>query len=161
MLKILTSQIYLGIKNLIKNKTIKGVIMVLTLFSTCIFLSAYMPQQNEEWIAPEAAKKKKSSIKANEVSIAEGKKVYKSNCLSCHGKEGKGDGPKSEELSVIVTDMTTAKVQAQTDGELFWKINEGRKPMPSYKRTLTVDQHWEVINYIRTLEKKEHPDETY
>ena len=35
--------------------------------------------------------------------------------------------------------------------ELFWKITEGRKPMPSTKKSLTEEQRWQVVNYIRTL----------
>ena len=89
----------------------------------------------------------------DETSIAAGKKVYENECLSCHGKKGKGDGPHSATLEKTPGDLTSAKVQDQTDGELFWKITEGRKPMPTLKKTLTDEQRWQVINYVRTLKK--------
>ena len=75
-------------------------------------------------------------------------------CESCHGKKGKGDGPKAAEYDKATPDMTKEKLQNQTDGEMFWKITEGKKPMPSSKKTLTEEQRWQVINYVRTLKKK-------
>ena len=81
-------------------------------------------------------------------------KSYKIDCLRCHGKEGKGDGTSAMKIEKTVADLSSDKVQTQTDGELFWKISEGRKPMPLAKRTLTDDQRWDVINYIRTFRKK-------
>ena len=57
-------------------------------------------------------------------------------------------------IEKTVADLTSDYVQNQTDGELFWKISEGRKPMPLAKITLTDDQRWDVINYVRTFKKK-------
>jgi mono/diheme cytochrome c family protein len=45
-------------------------------------------------------------------------------------------------------------VQQQSDGALFYKITEGRGPMPSFKTTLTEQQRWDVVNHIRTLAPK-------
>jgi mono/diheme cytochrome c family protein len=38
-----------------------------------------------------------------------------------------------------------------TDGELFWKITEGRPPMPSYEHQLSETQRWQLVNYLREL----------
>ncbi len=110
-------------------------------------------QQGNEWNAPEVAKKNANPVQSNEVSIVAGKKVYVKECLSCHGKKGKGDGPSIATLEKSPGDLTLQKVQLQTDGELFWKITEGRKPMPSTKKALTEEQRWQVVNYVRTLKK--------
>ena len=50
-------------------------------------------------------------------------------------------------------DWTSAKVQSQTDGELFWKMSEGRSAMPPWK-SLPEKDRWELVNYIRTLKAK-------
>ncbi len=118
-----------------------------------LFLSFAFVPQKEDWKAPESAQKKKNPIEADAASLAAGKKSYEKECLSCHGRKGKGDGPSSITLDVIPGDLTKAKTQDQTDGELFWKITEGKKPMPSSKLTLSDDQRWQVVNYIRTLKK--------
>ena len=39
--------------------------------------------------------------------IAKGRIVYVRYCVSCHGKEARGDGPLAKELRVPVPDLTT------------------------------------------------------
>ena len=138
-----------NLKNKFLSNSIKTGITVIALM-----LSFAFTQKKEDWKAPASAQKKKNPLEANAANLASGKKLYEKECLSCHGRKGKGDGPSSFTLSVIPGDLTSSKVQDQTDGELFWKITEGKKPMPSTKLTLTDDQRWEVINYVRTLKKK-------
>jgi mono/diheme cytochrome c family protein len=41
-----------------------------------------------------------------------------------------------------------------TDGEIFWKMTEGRKPMPSFKKQLTDEQRWQLVNFLRTFAPK-------
>ena len=50
-------------------------------------------------------------------------------------------------------DWTSSKVAAETDGELFWKISNGRGAMPPWKH-LPEDQRWSLVNYIRSLSAK-------
>jgi len=111
-------------------------------------------QQSKEWKAPDSAKGKKNSVVSNETSIAAGKKIYEKDCINCHGKKGRGDGKDAANQDVTVADLSSAKVQGQADGELFWKIGEGRKPMPSNKKDHSEEQIWQLVNYVRTLAKK-------
>ena len=131
-------------------KVFKSVLTVVAFFYT----STLFAQHAMPWNVPDAEKSKKNLYASDASSIARGKKTYKSECFRCHGKEGKGDGTSADLLDKQPADLTTDKVQNQTDGELFWKISEGRKPMPLAKRTLTDDQRWDIINYIRTFRKK-------
>ena len=117
---------------------------------TLLFSFAPMPQ-NAPWTAPATAEKEKNPIASDAASIEAGKTLYKKSCYDCHGKKGKGDGPKSAELDKPPMDFTKADFQKQSDGSLFWKITEGKKPMPSFKHDLNKDQRWQVINYLRTL----------
>lgn len=118
------------------------------------YASIAFAQHNAPWIVPEWAKEKKNLYPPDWSSLVRGQKSYKIECMHCHGKEGKGDGSSAMKIEKTVADLTSDYVQNQTDGELFWKISEGRKPMPLAKRTLTDDQRWDVINYIRTFKKK-------
>jgi len=111
-------------------------------------------QHSTPWNVPKSAKEKKNLYSPDESSIARGQKSYKLECLQCHGKGGKGDGSSALQIKKKVADLSSVNVQNQTDGELFWKISEGRSPMPLAKSTLTNDQRWDVINYIRTFKKK-------
>jgi len=131
-------------------KVFKSVLIVVAFFYT----STLFAQHAMPWNVPEAEKGKKNLYASDVSSIARGKKTYKLECFRCHGKEGKGDGTSADLLDKQPADLTADKVQNQTDGELFWKISEGRKPMPLAKRTLTDDQRWDIINYIRTFRNK-------
>ncbi|MEI6507159.1 MAG: cytochrome c [Bacteroidota bacterium] len=121
---------------------------------TLLFTTIAFAQHSTPWNVPETEKSKKNLYASDASSIARGKKTYKAECFRCHGKEGKGDGSGADLLDKQVADLTSDKIQNQTDGELFWKISEGRKPMPLAKHTLTDDQRWDIINYIRTFKKK-------
>jgi mono/diheme cytochrome c family protein len=49
-------------------------------------------------------------------------------------------------------DLTdSARMAAITDGEIFYQITEGRRPMPSFKNRLTEDQRWQLVLFLRTL----------
>ena len=56
------------------------------------------PKPQEEWVAPETAKKVKNPLPATPDSIAAGEKIYVKECLTCHGKTGRGDGPMAKVL---------------------------------------------------------------
>jgi mono/diheme cytochrome c family protein len=114
---------------------------------------------DEEWKAPARAAKKKNPIPADEKSIAAGKLVYVGQCLSCHGAFGKGDGPAAKDLPKKAGDLSSPKLEEQTDGALFWKITEGRTPMPTYEKLLKEEDRWMVVNYIRTLMSREKKEE--
>ncbi|HZS18753.1 MAG TPA: cytochrome c [Candidatus Udaeobacter sp.] len=103
----------------------------------------------EKWVAPARASAKKNPVKADAASSGRGKAVYTAECASCHGSGGKGDGPAAKDLEVPAGDLT--KLGGQTDGALFWKVTEGKKPMASYATKLSEQQRWDVVNYMRTL----------
>ena len=108
----------------------------------------------EEWVAPARAAKKKNPIESDAASLEKGKALYVKECASCHGDKGKGDGPAVKDLEKKPADITTKKTMDQSDGAFFWKLTEGRKPMPSYEKTFTEEERWHVINYMRTLASK-------
>jgi mono/diheme cytochrome c family protein len=103
------------------------------------------------WKAPEAEKAKKNPVSGPK-AVEQGKKVAQVNCVSCHGAGGKGDGAAAAALNPKPADWTSARVQTDTDGELFWKISTGRGPMPPWKH-LPESDRWAVVSYIRSLKK--------
>ena len=102
-----------------------------------------------EWKAPADAK----ATKNPEKGMGDAKKVIEQNCVPCHGASHKGDGPAAAALPTKPADWTSDRVQKETDGEIFWKISNGRGPMPPWKH-LPEKQRWEIVNYIRSLKKK-------
>lgn len=101
-----------------------------------------------EWKAPADAKNMKNPEKGADL----GKKSVETNCVSCHGPKGKGDGPAAAALNPKPANWTADKVKKETDGEIFWKISNGRGPMPPWKH-LPEKERWQIVNYIRQLQK--------
>jgi mono/diheme cytochrome c family protein len=110
-------------------------------------------QQHIPWVAPKQAQGITNPLSGSQAALADGKTLYISNCAPCHGNKGRGDGPAAAALSPKPADHSSATVQGETDGSLFWKVAEGRTPMPSYKAIFSEKQRWELVNYIRTLAK--------
>lgn len=108
----------------------------------------------EEWVAPSRAAKKKNPVEASDASLGRGKALYVAECLSCHGASGKGDGPGVKDLEKKPEDLSLPKTQDQPDGALYWKISEGRKPMPAMGEKWSENQRWDVVNYLRTFKPK-------
>lgn len=100
------------------------------------------------WQAPASEKGKKSPGG----NAANGKKLAETNCGSCHGPGGKGDGAAAAALNPKPADWTSAKVQRESDGELFWKISNGRGPMPPWKH-LSEKDRWDLLAHVRSLKK--------
>ncbi len=107
-----------------------------------------------DWVAPARAARKANPIPSDDASIAAGKEVFTKNCLSCHGPTGKGDGAAAFALNPKPRDLSNPKVAQQSDGSIFWKLTEGKKPMPAFEKLTTETERWQVINFVRTLQPK-------
>jgi mono/diheme cytochrome c family protein len=118
----------------------------------CAF--SFGQSSRDKWTAPARATAKKNPVTANDTSIALGKKIYERQCLPCHGATGRGDGPVALHLEKRPGNLSSPKLWEQSDGALFWKVNEGHKPMPTFKNIMSDEERWPVINYIRTLAPK-------
>jgi mono/diheme cytochrome c family protein len=105
----------------------------------------------DNWAAPARASAKKNPVAADAASTSRGKTVYTAECFTCHGASGRGDGPQAAQLEKNPGNLTN--LQGQSDGALFWKISEGKKPMPTFSTKLSEQQRWDVVNYIKTLSK--------
>jgi mono/diheme cytochrome c family protein len=105
------------------------------------------------WVAPKDADNVKNPLVGNGAVLADARTLYVANCGPCHGGKGKGDGPAAPGLNPKPADHTSASVQSESDGSLYWKLSEGRSPMPGYKKIFSDQQRWELITFIRTLAK--------
>lgn len=111
-------------------------------------------QQPKPWPVSDKAAKTPNPVKSSAESISGGKALWSQHCSSCHGKTGLGDGTKAAQLKTQPNDLTVASFQSQSDGTIFYKINEGRDDMPSFKKKIPdANDVWDLVNYMRTLKK--------
>ncbi len=131
------------------------VLLAAAAMTTLALIAGLAPAIADEpaWEAPARAARKTNPVVADEASLASGKAVFAKECLQCHGASGKGDGPAAKDLKVKPKNLGDEAVGKQSDGALFWKLTEGRAPMPSYDKTLSETERWQVIRYVRTLGK--------
>jgi len=107
-----------------------------------------------DWVAPKSADKLKNPLEGDAKAAKLGKNLYTDNCLSCHGSKGEGNGPASAALNPKPKNLTSEKVQSQTDGAIFWKITTGNPPMVSWQKVLSEKERWSLVDYIRQLKTK-------
>jgi mono/diheme cytochrome c family protein len=106
------------------------------------------------WVVPDDAKKLKNPFPPTPDTLADAQQLFTDNCVLCHGEKGEGDGPGAKAIKVKPANFTDAKMMAmETDGSLYWKMSNGRGPMPAWKDTLTDKERWELVGYIRKLTK--------
>ena len=132
--------------------------MIMTLGGLCLLiLCGLVPvrtmAQQIAWSAPKNVEGVKNPVESTAPVLAEARVLYTTNCGPCHGEKGRGDGPAAQALTPKPADHTSTVVQSETDGSLFWKLSEGRNPMPGYKKIFTEQQRWELVCYIRSLAK--------
>jgi len=106
----------------------------------------------QRWDVPADKKAKNSYIKFDNNTAKSGEEIYTKTCKSCHGDVGKANGNKT--LNPQPPDLSSALTQELTDGEIFYILNTGRNAMPNFKNTLSEEERWKVISYIRSFNKK-------
>ncbi len=111
----------------------------------------FVSQGQSTWVAPDSANSLKNPVADNSEALASGKTSFEAICFVCHGNQGKGDGLNAPNLERPPADLTAVTVQAQSDGALFWKISEGNPPMLSFRYSLSEEQRWQLVHYIREL----------
>jgi mono/diheme cytochrome c family protein len=90
-------------------------------------------------------------------SLQNGQVIFNRYCITCHGPEGKGDGPVAGPPFgsgpfglVLPIGGPYSVAKSFTDGHIYTTITLGRGRMPSYKR-ISPEDRWDVINYVRDL----------
>jgi len=105
-----------------------------------------------QWNIPEEAKRRQNPIQPSPQALDAARVLYRDHCERCHGKTGKGDGADATKFSTSPRDLTDGSpMSAQSDGELFYKISEGRRPMPEFKTKFTEEQRWQLVLLMRWL----------
>lgn len=129
-------------RNVMKTFINAGLIIGLIALAHTLYAQAWeVPTDKSQMVAP---------FKFDDPSIKKGEDLFKKNCLSCHGEPAKAN---FAALTPSPGDPASDRFQKQTDGALFFKITEGRAPMPQFKEVLTEEERWHVIAYFRSFNK--------
>ena len=98
-------------------------------------------------------------LKGSPGAMKEGKKLFDANCVSCHGQDGKGDGPAAVALTPKPRNFTSPKgwTNGYTLVDIFRTLSLGVKgtAMADFG-TLTPRQRFDLAHYVQSFGKFDH-----
>jgi len=107
---------------------------------------------------------------ASPADIAEGKRLFDIYCTACHGADGKGGAPVTDNKSGMRYSIPAptlsggqSAVKSRTDGYLFFLVRDGKQKddgattMPGYGYAMEDKDVWSLIAYMRTMDGNAAP----
>jgi mono/diheme cytochrome c family protein len=88
---------------------------------------------------------------AGQPATAVGDTLFHTYCAVCHGIGAAGDGKVGMQLGA--PSLLTDRARAYSDGYLYSIIRYGRGVMPRYGDKVKSPGRWEVVNYVRQLQR--------
>ena len=128
-----------------KNGTRSAFITALTIAILWMLFAVFLHAQDAQFHnAPVSSGHLKNPYAGQQTAVAAGSRLYATNCSSCHGSHGQGNGP--------MPALAQGPTQSVSDGEVFWFITTGAvdKGMPSWS-TLPERQRWQLVSYLKSL----------
>ena len=95
----------------------------------------------------------RNPVPYSDASATRGAKSYEVHCGLCHGATAMGNGPVAAKF-MPPPPLTGEHTRAQTDGWIYAHIRRGGPIMPPYRHALSAEQAWDLVNYIRQLQRK-------
>jgi mono/diheme cytochrome c family protein len=86
-------------------------------------------------------------------SLQRGKVLFGIDCQLCHGADAKGDGPLRGFFNPHPVDLTGEAERKLSDDEIYLVITNGFGLMPRLAENLDPQERWDVIDYVRSLQK--------
>ncbi len=84
-------------------------------------------------------------------SVARGEALFAINCAVCHGDKGQGGGVVGAYFDPPPPVLDKNLLSSRDDAYLFRVLTEGFGRMPRMVENLSVEQRWDVVNYLRAL----------
>ena len=138
-------------RSLKARKTLFAAVLILTF----VMVAYWMIQENKPWTIPPEYKSLKNPLAPSDSNLNAARQIYVNECAQCHGDSGKGDGPQARSHYPLPADLTDPKLLSNApDGEIFYQITVGRRPMPSFKNRLTQDERWQLVLLIRSFSQQ-------
>jgi mono/diheme cytochrome c family protein len=100
-----------------------------------------------------AGRELRNPVSADAGTLAEGRALYETFCLVCHGEQGHGDGPLVPKIPNPPS-YASDRVRAMAPGQIFHVISRGSGRMPSYAAQIPFDERWLIVLYVSALRER-------
>lgn len=109
-----------------------------------------------------ASKVMKNPFDSTAQILADGKVLYETYCLHCHGSKGEGDGKVAQGVTVDgvqksqvagVANLRGDAYKNITEGHIFHVITHGKGLMGSHGGQVNPDERWKIAKYVKSLQK--------
>ena len=91
-------------------------------------------------------------IPLSDESWKRGEAKFKIMCTPCHGVQMLGNGMVASKF-MPPPDLLAIQTRGRTDGFMFSYIRHGGVVMPRYGQSVTANEAWDLVNYIRHMQK--------
>ena len=88
-------------------------------------------------------------------AIAQGRALYATHCLACHGADGRGQGPLAAAQPVWPPNLAGPLLWRRADGDVLWHVMNGTRDrrgaptMPGFGKVLTDEDAWALIDFMK------------
>jgi len=99
----------------------------------------------------------KDPLVSSKENLDNGKKLYTTHCVNCHGADGTGNGNLivlangNDGPYTAVPPSYKTRLTEINDGNVFYSVSYGKGMMGGYGYSLNVTERWQVIHYIKSL----------
>ncbi len=105
-------------------------------------------------------------VEVNAELMELGKRKFNTYCSTCHGLGGDGDGLVARRADQLAqgfwlppTSLHDPRVRAQSVGQLFYTISNGKGKMAGYGPSLDAKERWAIVVYARALQRSRNANE--
>jgi cytochrome c len=110
--------------------------------------SGAVPVTGKEIVSQES--KPNNPVIPTEASLSQGKTLFETNCVICHGQTSAERGPVGKKLVPPPPGLDHDMVKGLSDAAIFKAITFGFGRMPSFQDKLSPGERWKLVNFLRT-----------
>ena len=100
--------------------------------------------------AVRAGRELENPVPLSTQAAAQGRLLYETFCLVCHGERGRGDGPLVPKIPSPPA-YSSERVRGMAAGQIFHVISRGSGRMPPYAGQIPAEQRWLIVHHVMAL----------
>lgn len=124
-------------------------------------VETYVATKGKHFIVSRSARESiPPAPEVNSYSMAYGEGLFIAQCSSCHGIDGRSPTDIGQRMYPRAADLGSEHVQAYSNEELFWVIQNGIRltGMPGLGNTQSDEGIWRVVQFVRTLKDRDRDE---